>query len=119
MALVPYQGMPLGWMRQIIDASPSRPSFRPSVGCIGSFWDNERKCSVFRNLGYVALRSLSSFRAAASVSQETAFEGVEAAAQSEDFPDLPFFTDVHFERFQVRVLCNTRTSDTTVSNHAD
>ena len=101
--------MPQVWMRQIIGASPSRPAFRPPEGCIATFWDNERKCSVFLNMGYVALRSLSSFRAAASGSQESAFEGVEVAAPSEDLQDLPFFTDVHFERFRVRVVCNTRT----------
>ena len=106
MALVPYQGMPQGWMRQIIGASSSRSSFRSPVGCIGHFWDNVRKRSVSVDMGYVALRPLSSFRAAASVSVETAFEGVEVAAQSEE---IPFFTDVHFEHFNVRVSCNTRT----------
>lgn len=114
MAFVPYQGMPQGWMRQIIDASPSRPAFRPAVGCVGSFWDNDKKRMVLLNLGYVGLRVLSVFRAAASGSEESAFEGVEVAAQN---AEIPFFTDVHFERFQVRVLCNTRTSGSTEPTH--
>ena len=103
MALVPYQGMPQGWMRQIIGASSSRPSFRSPVGCIGHFWDNVRKRSVSVDMGYVALRPLSSFRAAASVSVETAFEGVEVAAQSEEIS-----TESEGQK-EVRVLCNTRT----------
>lgn len=103
MAAVPYQGMPKGWMRQIIGASSSRPSFRPPVGCIGHFWDNERKCSVSVDLGYVSLRSLSLFRAAASGLEESAFEGVEVAAQSEEIS-----TESEGQK-EVRVLCNTRT----------
>lgn len=116
MAFVPYTGMPKGWMRQLIDASPSRPAVKPYTGCIGSFWDNEKKCMVSVNMGFVAVRVLSSFRAVASGSQESAFEGVEAAAQSEE---IPFFTDVNFERFRVRVLCNTRTKYPTGYLHVD
>lgn len=115
MAFVPYSGMPQGWMRQIIDASPSRPVVRPVLGCIGNFWDNEKKCLVSVNMGFVVVRALSVFRAASSclektasdvgeVLEKTAFEGVEVAAQNAD--------NLQNERSaeNVRVVCNTRTS---------
>lgn len=83
-------------MRQIIGASPFRSAYKQPSGCVGTFWDNDKKCQVRLDLGYVAIRVPFVFRAAASGSSERTFEGVEAVAQNiaED----------------VRVLCNTRTS---------
>lgn len=92
--------MPKGWMRQLIDASPSRPAVKPYTGCIGSFWDNENKRMVSVNMGFVSVRALSVFRAAASGSQESAFEGVEVAAQN---AEIPFFKDSDFCQFRVGV----------------
>lgn len=103
MAFVPYQGMPSGWMRQIIGASPSRPAFRIPSGCVAHFWDNEKKCLVTRFLGEVSVRVPFVFRAAASGSSESTFEGDEVAAPSANNSQ----NDRSVKN--VRVLCNTRT----------
>lgn len=55
-------------MRQIIDASQSRPKAAQRVkGCRGTFWDAQRGCSVSIDLGEVNLRVPFVFRAASSV----------------------------------------------------
>lgn len=59
--------LPLGWMRQIIDASGRPQAAQRIRGCRGTFWDAKRGCNVSIDLGEVNLRVPFVFRAAPSV----------------------------------------------------
>lgn len=103
--------LPLGWMRQIIDASPNRfqAAQRPPR-CCGTFWDAQRGRSVSIDLGRVNLTVPFVFRAAPSAGfiddepENLLSWAEEGAAQSTEYPTN------EEGNYPVRVLCNTRTN---------
>lgn len=98
-----------GWMRQIIDASHSRPVAAQRDRCRGFFWDNVKKRQVMLDIGKVNLNVPFTFRAASLedepkdvLSWELGFFEKDAAQSAQ----IPFEI---VGNYPVRVLCNTRT----------
>ena len=102
--------LPPGWMRQIIDASHSRPvAEQRSSRCVGYFFDKKTRQNVILDFGKVNLTVPHVFRAASLedepkniLSWELGFSEKDAAQSAQS----PFEI---VGNYPVRVLCNTRT----------
>lgn len=116
--------LPPGWMRQIIDASHSRPVAAQRLSrCVGHFFDNKTRQNVSIDLGRVNLTVPNVFRAVPLEDEPKNILSWEFSSLEEgtaqNMESIPFFTDVGFSvkyptktvgQKSVRVLCNTRTN---------
>jgi len=102
--------LPLGWMRQIIGASPRRlKAAQHPPGCRGSFWHPTLNKLVTVDLGDVLLRPVPVFRVASLEDEPKNILSWELGFSEEGATQNTKYS-TKAKGNSVRVLCNTRTN---------